>query len=103
MFQNQPKKSFGSFQGGNGFAFSSFDLQEEKKRIAEGTEEIKAELLAKWQKANAGAQIFPAKLASVNRGMADFLLSFENTLFYNDLAKKFNLTPEKRDWSGKFA
>jgi hypothetical protein len=97
MFQNQPKKSFGSFQGGNGFAFSSFDLQEEKKRIAEGTEEIKAELLAKWQKANAGAQIFPAKLASVNRGMADFLLSFENTLFYNDLAKKFNLTPEKRD------
>jgi hypothetical protein len=74
-----------------------YDLAEEKKRIAEATEEIKKELLAKWQKRYAGAQIFPSSISGVNPNPIEFLLSFSNTLFYNDLAKKFGLSQIQRD------
>ncbi|KKR21838.1 MAG: hypothetical protein UT50_C0003G0019 [Candidatus Moranbacteria bacterium GW2011_GWA2_39_41] len=77
--------------------YVEYDLESEKKRIAEGTEEIKKELLAKWQKAYAHAQIFPNSVVSMNPALIDFLLSFENTLFYNDLAKKFALNQQQRD------
>jgi len=74
-----------------------YNLDEEKKMIAEATEEIKKELWEKWQKRYAGAQIFPNALDDVNPNLVDFLLSFNNTLFYNDLAKKFNLNQAQRD------
>lgn len=74
-----------------------YDLQDEKQRIAEGTEEIKKELLEKWQKRYANAQVFPDKLSSASREMIFFLLSFQNTLFYNDIVKKFSLNQDQRD------
>ena len=33
----------------------------------------------------------------MNPAVIDFLLSFENTLFYNQLAKKFKLDEKQRD------
>lgn len=74
-----------------------YDLDEEKKIIAEATEEIKKELQKKWHKRYAGAQIFPIRLSGINPDLVDLLLSFDNTLFYNDLANKFNLNQNQRD------
>ncbi|MFA6383619.1 MAG: hypothetical protein WCX17_04330 [Parcubacteria group bacterium] len=74
-----------------------YDLQSEKQRIAESTEEIKKELLEKWQKRYANAQIFPDAILPMSSTLRDFLLSFQNTLFYNDLARKFNLNQKQRD------
>ena len=76
---------------------TDYDLQSEKQRIAEGTEEIKKELLEKWQERYANAQIFPNSLSSMNPELIKFLLSFQNTLFYNDIAKKFSLNQQQRD------
>lgn len=75
----------------------NYDLVTEKQRIAEATEEIKKELLEKWRKRYANAQIFPDDISSTNLALIDFLLSFQNTLFYNDLARKFNLNQQQRD------
>lgn len=75
----------------------AYDLNEEKKIIAEATEEIKKELLGKWQKRYAGAQIFPDSLNNINPSLIEFLLSFNSTIFYDDLAKKFRLNQEQRD------
>lgn len=74
-----------------------YDLASEKQRITKGTEEIKKELLEKWKKRYANAQIFPSSLAGMNPELIKSLLSFQNTLFYNDLAKKFNLNQQQRD------
>jgi len=76
----------------------AYDLETEKRRIAEGTEEIRKELLEKWQKRYANARIFPDKLQQMNSAVIDFLLSFENTLFYNHLEKKFSLNQNQRDF-----
>jgi hypothetical protein len=77
--------------------FAEYDLESQKKAIAEATEEIKKELLEKWERRYADAQIFPARLQSVNPNVLDFLLSFQNTLFYNQLSSQFKLSPEQRD------
>ena len=74
-----------------------YDLDWEKQRVAEATEEIKKELLEKWQKRYAGAEIFPSAVSNINPAVINFLLSYKNTIFYNDLAKKFNLNSEQRD------
>ncbi len=74
-----------------------YDLQSEKQRIAEATEEIKKELLEKWQRRYAGTQILPDKISGLNPELVNFLLSFRHTLFYNSLAKKFNLDQKQRD------
>ena len=74
-----------------------YDLGEEKKLIAEATKEIKKELLEKWKKRYANTPIFPDKLTRTNPELINFLLAFKNTLFYNDLAKKFSLAEEQRD------
>jgi len=74
-----------------------YDAAFEKQRIAEATEKIKQELLEKWNARYAGAQIFPDAILSLNPALRDFLLSFQNTLFYNDVARKFNLSREQRD------
>ena len=78
-------------------ATPDYDLQSEKQRIAEATEEIKKELWEKWQKRYANAEIFPKTIGASNPSLIDFLLSFQHTLFYNDLAKKFTLSQQQRD------
>ena len=74
-----------------------YNLDTEKERITEGVEQIKKELLAKWEEIHAHAQVFPNTVRQINPPVIDFLLSYENTLFYNQLATKFSLTPEQRD------
>jgi|GEM_PF-5655705 len=74
-----------------------YDLEEEKKRIAEGTEEIKKELWEKWKKTYANAEIFPPAVSRLNSNVREVLLSFENTILYNSLTEKFKLNPTQRD------
>jgi len=74
-----------------------YDLQAEKQRIADGTEEIKKELLEKWQQRYANAQIFPTALDGTNPELIKFLLSFQHTLTYTDLARKLGLNQQQRD------
>lgn len=76
---------------------SGYDLEDEKKLIAEATEEIKKELLAKWRKRYAGAEIFPSKLANINPEVVDFILAFKNTLFYDKLAADFAFNSDQRE------
>ncbi len=76
---------------------TGYDLNAEKERIAQGTEEIKKELLEKWKERYAHAQIFPDTISTINLELINLLLSFQNTLFYNDIAKKFGLNQEQRD------
>lgn len=84
-FHSAPKKEIG------------YNLEDEKKRIAEGTEEMKLELWEEWKKTYANSEVFPPAIASLNPQARDVLLSFENTLLYNSLAEKFKLTQEQRD------
>lgn len=74
-----------------------FDLEKKKKKVTEEIEVIKKEISAKWQKRYAGTQLFPDKLKQVSPALLDFLLSFQNTFFYNQLSEKFNLNGEQRD------
>ncbi len=80
----------------NSFALD-YDLQEEKRLIAKETEEIKKELLEKWNRRYKNAQIFPQAIESLNPLLVEFLLSFQHTLFYNEIEKKFNLNAEQRN------
>jgi hypothetical protein len=73
-----------------------YDLELEKQLIAEGTGEIKKELLEKWKIKYADAEIFPPILSDFNPALIDFLLSFQHTLFYNELGQKFNFNQEQR-------
>lgn len=75
----------------------AYDLEEEKALIAEATEEIKKELLEKWQKRYAGAEIFPKKIASLNPELTQQLLAFSNVEIYNKIAKDNNLNLQQRD------
>lgn len=77
--------------------FVAYDLEDKKKAMAEATEEIKKELMEKWKKDYADAEIFPAKFSKINPEVIDFLLTFQNTLTYNEIAKKFNLSQDQRD------
>jgi hypothetical protein len=72
-------------------------LEEDKKIIAAGTEEIKKELWEKWQKDYANVSVFPQAVSGLNPAVREKMLSFENTLFYNSLAKNFNLNQHQRD------
>ncbi|MFA5994412.1 MAG: hypothetical protein WC823_05635 [Parcubacteria group bacterium] len=76
---------------------SGYDLAVEKQRIAEGTEEIKKELMEKWQQRYVNAPIFPAAISGMSAELLNFLLSFQHTLLYNTLGKKFQLSTEQRD------
>ncbi len=76
---------------------SRYNLEFEKQLIAEGMEEIKKELLDKWKKAYSGAQIFPESVSELSLELINFLLSFQHTLFYNELSQKYNLSQEQRD------
>lgn len=77
--------------------FMAYDLQSEKNRIAEATEVIKKNLLEGWKKRYADAKIFSDRFSNVNPELIDSLLAFQNTLAYNEIAKKFNISSEQRD------
>lgn len=94
IYQNQT--DYNQFNQNNA-SNQGYDLAAEKQRIADGTEEIKKELQEKWQRRYANAQIFPDTLSGMSQNLINFLLFFEHTLFYNDLAKKFQLSQEQRD------
>ena len=68
--------------GSNNPSLLTFDLQAEKQRIGDGTEEIRQELSAAWQKKYAQAQIFPNKLSSTNTELIEFILSFKSSKLF---------------------
>ncbi|HCU70768.1 MAG TPA: hypothetical protein DIC35_03350 [Candidatus Moranbacteria bacterium] len=92
----QNKTDYNRFNQSNP-SYQGYDLELEKQKIAEEIAETKKELLEKWKKQNANAQIFPNTLSGMDSNLIFFLLSFEHALFYDDLAKKFNLSQKQRD------
>jgi len=93
--------TFGSQLNNPQQSSGDYDLQAIKQRIAEGTIEIKKELLAKWQEQYAGTPLFPAVLSKADPVALDLLLAFKNTLLYNEIAEKFTLTAEQRSYLPK--
>jgi len=75
-----------------------YDLEEEKKIIAEATEEIKKDLWGKWKRTYDDAEIFPSAVSRLNPSIRDVLLSFENTVLYDSLMEKFKLNTNQRDF-----
>lgn len=73
------------------------ELEIEKTRMQIGTEEMQEELKEAWDHEYANAPIFSDKFATSSHEVIDFLLSYQNTLFYNDVARKFNLNQKQRD------
>jgi hypothetical protein len=74
-----------------------YDLEEEKKIVAEETEKIKKELIDKWQRRYADAVVFPEKIKKIDPEITNFLLSFQTTLFYDDLARTLKFDKNQRD------
>jgi len=74
-----------------------YDLELEKQLIAEGTEMLKKDLWEEWKIKYANVEIFPPVLSDFNPALIDFLLSFQHTLFYNEIGQKFNLNQEQRN------
>jgi len=94
---SQNNTTFFNAQKNNNAGFFAYDLQEEKRRIALGTEEIKNELLEKWKKRYATADIFPAPIAAMHPDVVDFLLSFNLVSVYDDIARQTNLDARGRN------
>lgn len=80
-----------------GKQIDAYDLAEEKKIIADINEEIKNELLLKWKKTYANAEIFPAAVAAMHPDVVDFLLGFNLVSVYDDIAKQANLDEKGRN------
>jgi hypothetical protein len=75
-----------------------YDLNSEKQEIEEITQEVKKELLAKWKKSYANAQILPASIAAMHPEVVDFLLSFELVSIYDNIARQANLDAKGRSF-----
>lgn len=93
--QNNP--AFFKMQNSGKADSFGYNLQEEKKRIALGVEEIRRELLEKWEKTYANAEIFPSKVAAMHPEVVDFLLSFNLVSVYDDIAKQAGLDAKGRN------
>ena len=74
-----------------------YDLKSEKQEIAEITSEIKKELILKWKKSYANAQIFPPAVAAMHPEVVDFLLSVNLTGVYDNIARQVNLDSNGRN------
>jgi len=95
-YYSQNNSTMGGF--GGVAKTSALDLGEvDKQRIALGTEEIKKELLEKWKKENANAQIFPAALAVMHPDVVDFLLAFDRVTDYDEIARQANVNQDQRN------
>lgn len=73
-----------------------FDPQEERKRIAEGTEEYLGELRREWATRNAGKQLFPESVVRLSEPLRNWMLSIDRTSFYDRLAAETKLSFEDR-------
>ncbi|NTW26908.1 MAG: hypothetical protein HGA36_01145 [Candidatus Moranbacteria bacterium] len=73
-----------------------YDLQLEKQEIVKITNEVKNELLTKWKKSYANAQIFPATVAMMHPEALDFLLSFDLVSVYDNVARQAGLDANGR-------
>ncbi len=71
-------------------------VENEKQRLATGYAAVVEEIQAKRNKENAGAQIFPASVASLHPDVVDFLLNFDLVSVYDDIAKQNNLDEKGR-------
>lgn len=74
-----------------------YDLKSEKQEIEEITKEIKSELLAKWKKSYANAQIFPVAIAAMHQGAVNFLLEFNRVSEYDNIARQVGLDAKGRN------
>ena len=75
----------------------NLNIADEKKRIALGKEELKIEILEKWNKEYANAQIFPPAIVAMHPEMRDFLLSFSLVAIYDNIAKQARLDEKGRN------
>jgi hypothetical protein len=74
-----------------------YDLNIEKEEINEITDEIRADLLKKWKKVYADAQIFPEAISAVHPEVRDFLLEFSRVADYDEIAKQAGLDEKGRN------
>ncbi|KKP98508.1 MAG: Tetratricopeptide repeat protein [Candidatus Moranbacteria bacterium GW2011_GWE1_36_7] len=74
-----------------------YDLQSEKEEVEKITLEVKNDLLKKWKKVYANAQIFPAQIAAMHPEGRDFLLSFDLVGVYDDIAQQAGLDVNGRN------
>lgn len=88
LFQPQNSSNANSF---------GYDLQDEKKRIALGTEELKKEILEEWNRKYVNAEIFPPAVAAMHPETVDFLLSFNLVFVYDNIARQAGLDAKGRN------
>src|SRR6266702_124241 len=93
-----------SYQSNSGFPAHpnsggalGYDLSLEKQEIEKESAEIKKELLIKWRKAYANAQIFPTAVAAMHPEVLNFLLSFNLVSAYDNIAKQAGLDVKGRN------
>jgi hypothetical protein len=74
-----------------------YDVENEKRRISEGHIAVANDLLKKWQKENANAQIFPVSIVAMHPGVVDFLLTFNLVSVYDNITKQAGLDNKGRN------
>jgi hypothetical protein len=67
-----------------------FDPVVERKRIADGTEEYLEELRHDFAKYNTGKTSFPESVLKISSALREWMLSYDRTKFYNQLAEEFH-------------
>jgi len=75
-----------------------YDVEEKKKEIEKITQEVREELMNKWKKTYANAQIFPAAIESMHPEAVDFLLNFKLVSVYDAIAKQAGLDSVGRNF-----
>jgi hypothetical protein len=81
----------------NGNASFGYDLNSDKQEIEKITQEVKKDLLMRWKKSYAGAQIFPSAVAAIHSDVVDFLLNFSLVSVYDNIAKQAGLDANGRN------
>lgn len=98
---NNQSQNFGNFRANQKtIVKDGYDLNIEKEEIAEITNEIKEELLKKWHKVYANAQIFSETVSAIHPEARDFLLEFARVNDYDEIAKQTGLDGKGRDALG---
>lgn len=90
--------NLGSGKVANKADLSSYDFRAaEKERINLGTQNIKKDLIEKWNKEYRNEKIFSDALSGVNQAVMNFLLAINLVDVYDGLAKKGGLNEEQRN------
>lgn len=74
-----------------------YDLNKEKEEAGKITQRVMQDLLIRWKKSYAGAQIFPASVSAMHPEVVNFLLSFDLVDAYDDIAKQTGLDENGRN------